>query len=59
MLKRGYVGTYHQLSEKHLGRYIDEFAGRHNDRSSDTIVQIRRIIAGMNGKRLSYEELTS
>ena len=25
MLKRGYVGTYHQMSVKHLGRYINEF----------------------------------
>ena len=28
MLKRGYVGTYHQMSKKHLGRYVHEFAGR-------------------------------
>ncbi len=31
MLKRGYDGTYHQMSPKHLGRYVGEFAGRHND----------------------------
>ena len=29
-LKRGYQGTFHHLSEKHLGRYVAEFAGRHN-----------------------------
>ena len=29
MLKRGYVGTHH-MSDKHLGRYVAEFAGRHN-----------------------------
>ncbi len=28
MLKRGYVGTYHQMSVKHLDRYVNEFAGR-------------------------------
>ena len=28
MLKRGYVGTYHRMSPKHLHRYVDEFAGR-------------------------------
>ena len=37
MLKRGYMGTFHHISPKHLHRYIDEFSGRHNDRSSDTI----------------------
>ena len=36
MLKRGYVGTYHHMSVKHLDRYVNEFAGRHNDRPSDT-----------------------
>ena len=36
MLKRGYHGTYHHMSAKHLQRYIEEFAGRHNIRSRDT-----------------------
>ena len=30
MLKRGYVGVYHQMSVKHLPRYVAEFEGRHN-----------------------------
>ncbi|MFM7403915.1 MAG: IS1595 family transposase, partial [Erythrobacter sp.] len=29
MLKRGYKGTYHQMSAKHISRYVTEFAGRH------------------------------
>ena len=33
MLKRGYYGTYHRMSEKHLQRYVNEFSGRHNIRS--------------------------
>ena len=36
MLKRGYHGVYHQMSAKHLGRYVTEFAGRHNDRMAGT-----------------------
>lgn len=32
MLKRGYVGTCHKMSFKHLDRYAAEFAGRHNVR---------------------------
>ncbi len=35
LLKRGYHGTYHHMSEKHLDRYVTEFAGRHNARNDD------------------------
>ena len=56
-LKRGYHGTYHHMSEKHLQRYVKEFAGRHNDRKSDTLGQMAAIVRGMNGKRLIYRDL--
>ena len=36
MLKRGYVGVYHQMSVKLLPRYVAEFEGRHNSRPLDT-----------------------
>ena len=58
-LKRGYHGTYHHMSEKHLGRYVGEFSGRHNNRSRDTIDQMTAMVRGMNGKRLSYRDLTA
>ncbi len=57
MFKRGYMGTYHRMSAKHLDRYAKEFAGRHNQRSRDTAEQMRRIAAGLVGKRLRYDEL--
>lgn len=57
-LKRGYIGTYHRLSEKHLQKYADEFASRHNARQKPTIEQITGIMEGMKGKRLTYKELT-
>ena len=57
MLKRGYYGTYHRISPKHLGRYVKEFSGRHNQRFSDTLVQMRLIAVGMCGKRLRYKDL--
>ena len=59
MLKRGYYGTYHKMSVKHLERYVDEFAGRHNSRPKDTIDQMASIVRNMDGKRLTYKALVS
>ena len=57
MLKRGYYGTYHRLSPFHLQKYVNEFAGRHNQRPLDTIDQMRAMVRGMEGKRLPYRDL--
>ena len=57
MLKRGYIGTYHQMSIKHLGWYVNEFAGRHNLRMADTVDQMEMIAWRMLGKRLRYADL--
>ena len=59
LLKRGYHGTFHHLSEKHLGRYVTEFAGRHNIRNFDTIEQMGALAHGMADKRLRYRDLVS
>ena len=57
MLKRAHKGTFHKLSPKHLNRYVQEFAGRHNVREQDTIDQLVAISSGMEGKRLRYRTL--
>ena len=57
MLKRAYKGVYHKLSAKHLQRYVDEFAGRHNIRDLDTIRQLEHVVLGMVGRRLMYRDL--
>ena len=57
MLKRAHKGTFHKMSPKHLDRYVQEFAGRHNMREQDTINQLGAISDGMNGKRLRYRQL--
>ncbi len=57
MLKRGYYGTYHKMSPKHLHRYVKEFEGRHNVRQQDTVAQMADVVAGMDGKRLTYRAL--
>ena len=56
-LKRGYHGTFHHMSRKHLQRYVNEFAGRHNIREHDTIVMMEMIVSGLFGKRLMYGDL--
>ena len=47
------------MSEKHLGRYVGEFAGRHDNRPADTIDQMKAAVRNMAGKRLSYQMLIS
>ena len=59
LLKRGYHGTYHQMSFKHLPRYIAEFSGRFNNRDSHTIDQMGSMVRMADGKRLSYSDLIS
>ena len=56
-LKRGYYGTFHHLSSKHLHRYVNEFANRHNLRDMNTEAMMREMFASMIGKRLMYKEL--
>lgn len=58
-LKRAHKGTFHHFSEKHLQRYVNEFAGRHNIRNADTLDQMRHVVARMVGKRLLYRDLTA
>ena len=57
MLKRGHMGVYHKMSKKHLQRYIDEYAGRHNIRPLPTMEQIGTTFDGMKGKSLKYRDL--
>ena len=56
--KRGIDGVYHHISVKHLGRYANEFEGRHNVRPMDTVDQLAAMVRGAEGKRLTYVGLT-
>ena len=56
-MKRAHKGTFHKISPKHLHRYINEFAGKHNVRELDTMAQMQEIARGMAGRRLTYRAL--
>lgn len=58
-MKRGVMGTFHHISPKHLQRYVNEFAGRHNIKDKDTLARMSLIALGMVGKRLRYRDLTA
>ena len=56
MIKRGYHGTCHWMSVKHLTCSVNEFAKQHNVRSKDTIKPMTLLAIGMVGKTLPYKE---
>ena len=58
-LKRAHKGTFHHLSPKHLDRYVQEFAGRHNIRKLDTLDQMTAIARGMENAQLRYKDLVA
>ena len=54
LFKRGYHGTFHKLSAKHLDRYVQEFTGRNNIRDMDTLDQMAALARRFAGRRLTY-----
>lgn len=58
LLKRGVIGIYHSVSEKHLQNYIDEFVFRYNTRS---LTESNRFDLMLNNIAcpLSYKQLTN
>ena len=59
VVKRGYRGVYHHVSQKHLQRYVNEFAGRLNLRHLDTLGKMETLFRGTIGKRLKRKDLTA
>ncbi len=57
LVKRGYMGTYHKWSPKHLPRYLAEFTGRFNSREEEPLERIGAVFDRMRGKRLKYRDL--
>lgn len=58
LVKRGHMGTFHFISQKHLHRYINEFAHRQNSGTGNNLDVIAETIRAMAGKRLTWKALT-
>ena len=56
-LKRAHKGVFHKISPKHLDKYIQEFASKHNIRDLGTLDQMLDTVACMVGHRLLYRDL--
>jgi transposase-like protein len=56
LLKRGIYGTFHNVSRKHLHRYVAEFDFRWNARKMDDGARTALAIRKADGKRLRYRE---
>ena len=54
IFKRGVIGTYHHMSEAHLGRYCAEFDLRYNTREMTDGERAAEILKGGIGRRLTY-----
>lgn len=58
LLKRAIGGTYVSVEPFHLFRYVDEEAFRYNEREGSDQMRFYRALGGVDGKRLTYAELT-
>jgi transposase-like protein len=54
LIKRGVMGIFHNISPKHLHRYVDEFAWRYNIRTLNDGDRTVSAIQSMIGSRLMY-----
>jgi transposase-like protein len=57
LLKRGYYGTFHHFSIKHIERYVNEFAARNNNRFCDTEDVLAITAKSINGKIIHYKDI--
>ncbi len=56
LLKRGVFGTFHNISEAHLSRYLAEFDFRANTRDMADAERAAFLLASAKGKRLLYRQ---
>jgi transposase-like protein len=56
LLKRGIIGTYHQVGSQHLHRYLAEFDFRYNARKISDSERTELALSQAEGKRLQLRE---
>ena len=59
LLKRGIVGAFHHVSEKHLDRYLAEFDRRWNTRNDSDGERTVSVLKTAFGKRLTYDNVVA
>ena len=57
LVRRGHFGYYHYWSQKHLQKYINEFAIRYNMKDVHPLTRIDSVIQNSVNKRLTYKGL--
>ena len=57
LLKRGYIGTFHHFTWKHLHRYLDEFSARFNLSGLHGGQRLDATLGASSGIRLTYSDL--
>lgn len=61
VLKRGIHGVYHQVSPKHLNRYVKEFTFRLNEGNvaRHSLERLASFVDAVAGHRITYREVTA
>jgi transposase-like protein len=57
LLKRGIIGIYHNVSEKHLDAYFDEFEYQYNTKDITDVERFGNMLS-LSNSRLTYNQLT-
>jgi len=58
LLKRAIIGAWHHISREHLPKYANEFTFRWNTRRDTDSQRLRRFIEWIEGKRLTYRQVS-
>lgn len=57
LVRRGFYGIYHSISDKHITKYLDEFSFRYDLRNRSQVERFGNMLLLSDNKRLTYKEL--